>query len=460
MSEKREIDKAIAHLMDWAERPEWVDEKNGIYDRNIADAADFLDMEVEEILTMLDQHGLLHMLFGFSFEDLATYRFTSDGRNLIEDFLDRRGWREGVRGRRYLRQLGESVLSLYEVQSVVTGSHCDVVDLVRGGKPVRVYEKSGTSNLAPWDRIGARILPGSGKSLFSGVILPYSHDSGEMLLSILLNTQDKARAALTKSKMPTQLADKLNAVIKADFLEHSSTAFSQIWLSNVVTQINAPLPELVNRDGESYVFAETRFKFDKKGRQKIISLLDDAEDWERYDEKDPNWAWLPEGKTGSQTIHGSVEIRANYLWLMTNSNSRSEKGSAVLAELLGDLVGPPLTRLQSPEQMLEERRDRGSSPPSPAGPDIGPQELAQIMSDYLDQHYREALDDAIPALDGKTPRKCVKTRKGREKVTEWLKYLENHESHRASRDGAVAYDFGWMWDELGLEKPDCVVNDV
>jgi hypothetical protein len=33
------------------------------------------------------------MLYGFSFEDLATYRFTSDGRNLIEDFLKRRGWR-------------------------------------------------------------------------------------------------------------------------------------------------------------------------------------------------------------------------------------------------------------------------------------------------------------------------------------------------------------------------------
>ena len=49
MSERREIDKAIAHLMDWAERPEWVDEMNSIYDRNIVDAADFLDMEVDEI---------------------------------------------------------------------------------------------------------------------------------------------------------------------------------------------------------------------------------------------------------------------------------------------------------------------------------------------------------------------------------------------------------------------------
>ena len=453
MSARREIDKAIAHLMDWAERPEWVDEKIRIYDRNIVDAADYLDMDVNEIFEILDEHRLLHMLYGFSFEDLATYRFTSDGRNLIEDFLKRRGWREGVRGRRYLRQLSESVLSLYEVQSVVPGSYCDVVDLVRGGEPVRVYEKSGTSNLARWDRIGTRVLPGSGKPLFSGVILPYSHDSGEMLLSILLNTRDSARAALKELEVAAELTDEMDAAIEADFLEHSNTAFSQVWLSDVVGRLKAPPPELVNRDGESYVFAETKFKFDRKHRQKIIALLDETEDWERHDERDPNWAWLPEGKTGPQTIFGFLEARDDNLTLATNSTSRYETGSAVLVELLGDLIGLPLTSLQTPEQVIEERRGHDSSPSSLAGPDIDPQELAQIVSGYFDQHYREALDDEIPALDGKTPRQCVKTRKGREKVIEWLKYLENQESHKANRDGSVAYDFSWMWDELGLDKP-------
>lgn len=453
MSARREIDKAIAHLMDWAARPEWADEKSSIFDRNIVDAADRLGMEVDEICEMLDEHGLLHMLAGFSFEDLATYRFTSDGRNLIEDFLKRRGWREGIRGRRYLRQLGESVLSLYEVQSVVPGSYCDVVDLVRGGKPVRVYENSGTSNMARWDRIGARILPGSGKPMFSGGILPYSHDAGEVLLSILLNSRAKAKVAAKELDAPSEFTDQQDAVIEADFLKHSNATFSQVWLKDVIGKLEAPLPELVNRDGESFVFAETRFKFAKKHRHKIIALLDEAEDWERHNPKDPNWAWLPEGKSDSQTIYGFLEARTSDLWLMTNSASRYEKGSEILAKLLGDLIGTPLTRLQSPEKMMEERRGRGSTSSPPAGPDIDPQEMAQIMSGYLDKHYREALDDAIPALDGKTPRQCIKTSKGKEKVTEWLKYLENQESHKANRDGSVAYDFSWMWDELGLEKP-------
>jgi hypothetical protein len=453
MSKRREIDKAIAHLMQWAERPEWADEMNTIFDRNTVDAADSLGMEVNEVLEVLYEHDLMHMIIGFCAEDLATYRFPPDGRNLIEDFLKRRGWREGVHGRRYLRRLGKSVLSLYEVQSVVPGSHCDVVDLVRGGKPVHVYEKSGTLNLARWDRIGARILQGDGRPMFSGVILPYSHDSSEVLLNILHNTRDNERAALTELGMPGELSNELDAAIEADFLQHSNMAFSQMWLADTIAKIEVPLPELINRDGDSLLFAETRFKFDKNQRQKIIALLDGTEDWERHDERDPNWAWLPEGKTGSQTIFGFLEARDDDLCLMTNSTSRYEKGSAVLAELLGDLVGPPLTSLQSPEQMIEEQHGHDSSPSPLADPEIDPQELAQIVSGYFDQHYRETLDDQIPALDGKTPRQCVKTRKGREKVIEWLKYLENQESHKANRDGSVAYDFSWMWDELGLEKP-------
>ena len=50
----------------------------------------------------------------------------------------------------------------------------------------------------------------------------------------------------------------------------------------------------------------------------------------------------------------------------------------------------------------------------------------------LDQHYRQCLDESIPALDNKTPRQCARSKKGREKVIEWLKHLENNELRRAA----------------------------
>ncbi len=95
------------------------------------------------------------MLFGIVFEDFVSRRFPPDNRNVVDDYLKRRGWRESVPGRRYLQQLRDSVLSLYEVVEASPGRHCNLRDLVRGDEPVRVYEHLGTQGLVKWDRIAA-----------------------------------------------------------------------------------------------------------------------------------------------------------------------------------------------------------------------------------------------------------------------------------------------------------------
>lgn len=82
--------------------------------------------------------------------------------------------------------------------------------------------------------------------------------------------------------------------------------------------------------------------------------------------------------------------------------------------------------------------------------EIDPEVASEIIQDYLDNHYRNILDESIPMLDDKSPRKCVRSKKGREKVIEWLKYLENSEQRRAVSEGQKPYDSTWMWGELGL----------
>ena len=53
-------------------------------------------------------------------------------------------------------------------------------------------------------------------------------------------------------------------------------------------------------------------------------------------------------------------------------------------------------------------------------------------------------------LDGKSPKQAARSKAGRRKVADWLKYLENAAAHRAQAQGHPAYDFGWMWEELKL----------
>jgi len=88
-------------------------------------------------------------------------------------------------------------------------------------------------------------------------------------------------------------------------------------------------------------------------------------------------------------------------------------------------------------------------PPEPSG--LSPEEERALVQQGLDDHYRRVLDEPIPALGGKSPRAAAKTAKGREKVAAWLKMLENHSARRPAGDPMGEYDFGWMWQELGVE---------
>jgi hypothetical protein len=455
--------------MNWADRPDWAQAKSAVVAAHLAPVCARLGRSQEELVQEQAEHGYGSMLFGMMFEDLASRGLPPDGRNLIDDYLQRRGWRESAAGRRYLQQLRGSALSLYEVIAVSPGRHCDLRDLVRGGEHVRVHEHLGTQNLVRWDRIAARVLKSEGRHIFSGGILPFTQEASQELLQAMNSARKKrvhtrgrpAGHEAAAQALPPQVLDRA-------LLQEACPAFTQIWLRHTLEKLHAPLPNLVNRDGEALVFTESRFPFDKKDRNAIIERLEAAAEWERDPAGEPVWTWLaknkPPGKppaqglslqsfyNGERPVSGTLELKSGALTLTTNSLERTERGKASLMALLRELIGQPLTKMQTPEQLMAERETL-PRPADAKGGAIDPAVAAGMVRDVLDQHYRRCLDEPIPALDGKTPRQCIRSKKGREQVIEWLKYLENHELHRAAEAGSEPYDFGWMWEELKLARP-------
>ena len=85
-------------------------------------------------------------------------RDLDDGRNVVDDYLKRRGHIESSSAKRYMKALRGSVISLYEVSDVVPGKSFLARDLIRGGEPVRVIEKSGSETLNTWDHLAARLV--------------------------------------------------------------------------------------------------------------------------------------------------------------------------------------------------------------------------------------------------------------------------------------------------------------
>ena len=118
----------------------------------------------------------------------------------------------------------------------------------------------------------------------------------------------------------------------------------------------------------------------------------------------------------------------------------------LLSEVLDGSVAQPLVEIQTLEQSMA---NRNSAPPPKLN--LSEQERHSIIHDGLDRHYRDLLDQPIPALGNKSPRAAARTAKGRAKVADWLKTVENHTAQMAGRNDEMAtYDFTWLWTELGV----------
>ena len=95
-----------------------------------------------------------------------------------------------------------------------------------------------------------------------------------------------------------------------------------------------------------------------------------------------------------------------------------------------------------------------ASPAANAGPKpssgLAPAEERAMIREMLERHYHAVLDEPVPMLGDVSPRKAAKTEKGREKLILWLKHIENANARQDPHSPMAAYDFGWMWEELGI----------
>ena len=145
---------------------------------------------MEDITDVLGDHAAT-VLRGAAFEDLLATGL-SDGRNIADDYLRRRGWKESASTRDYIAGLRRSVISLYKVGGLVPGRSMQLRDLVRGGEPVRVSEKRGSEGLRQWDRIATRVVPLRDGAVISGTLMLFEHEASEALLASLRKIRTKA----------------------------------------------------------------------------------------------------------------------------------------------------------------------------------------------------------------------------------------------------------------------------
>ncbi len=364
------------------------------------------------------------------FQDWFTTDFRlADGQTLLEEFLEREGPRLRSGERRYLSRARLTHLRPYENVDVRPDEGLDLLDLW-AKRRISVRERLATRQLVRWDVLGARVMLGEdGVPVLDGMPYLYPARAKDSILKDLRRVHRGFRARVPGDDV--------------DFFKRFGSIFFLWWVQHVVL---ASRLHVRTAEGDDMVFAHV--VFDIRDRDALERALDGHPDLARQD--DGSYAWHePETADGFRRGLGAFVPSRGRVVLETTSRERAERGRAFLEALAGGVVRHRATSLESVAEAMRRRRPER---PASREDEIPPEVAAEVVGAYYERHYRGWVDTALPALGGKTPREAAASKAGRPRVVALLKDMESH-SAREQLAGRPAYDFGWMWGELGLERP-------
>ncbi|MDO8943451.1 MAG: hypothetical protein Q7U75_09725, partial [Desulfobacterales bacterium] len=209
---------------------------------------------------MLGDHAM-SAIFGAVFEDLLALDLP-DGRNLADEYLRRRGWKESAGTRDYIAALRSTPISLFEVSDIVPGEGMALRDLVHGGDPVRVVERSGSRGVRQWDRFATRLVHVRDRAMVSGVLLPFDRDTADALLVALRVARGKTVGKGLKARGSD--AKKLDTAMGAEGADLAQVAaaplFTQHWLAATLESVKPrERPLVINGACEPLEFVTLHF---------------------------------------------------------------------------------------------------------------------------------------------------------------------------------------------------------
>ena len=144
-------------------------------------------------------------------------RETEDG-NVVDLYLKKRGWKEKVIPKTYMRGVRRSFISLYEVSAIEPGKSFLARDLILENGPVRVDEKDATRTMAQHGQFAMRIVEMRGHQIIAGSVLPFEPDMPRQIIAeihqqadMLVDKANRSAVAYEQDEMPGP--ERLRAVL-------------------------------------------------------------------------------------------------------------------------------------------------------------------------------------------------------------------------------------------------------
>ncbi len=356
----------------------------------------------------------------------CAYHAVVGGRRVADRFLDARRHHLSDADRMWLTSQQDSWLSIWEVAACEPGVGIQLKDLL-SGELRQVREVSGSKTLVKRDAVLARVVDHGGMSVLCGMFprpLPPS-----AVAEVVHRVRSRLRL---KRAVPIE---RLRSVAIGRYMV-------RLWdeaVDGLVERVRIP-PKFTNTDGDDLLLVTDHFEFDAMARpqvEKRLMKVDGAHVIEQ-DDAVTRIDFRHQRTEDECAIVGHAELSDAALTLETNSLKRADR----LRQLVQSSCGALLRHCQ------RERSDPRAPCQSLTNPTPEPPGAAGVVRSFKERHYRNWIDEALPALNGQTPRQAIRSAAGRERVDVLLKDMENMES-RLPEDHR--HDFTQIRCELGLE---------
>ena len=332
-------------------------------------------------------------------------------------------------GRLWLQEISSRSMGIFEVRGVTPGEGIEVADLLRPvDPPVSVREATASRSLVRWDTFGGRLARQGEEWILTGAVYPFSRDTAAALRDDIIS------AAGT-------IADE------SAFRRIASSLIPARWLLELIAE--RPVPRLVDAStGEPILLVTDHYRVENWQALEISLAAqpdvegDRTEGWTRFIE-------AGEIRRSRAALNvkepESLEVFCRTLKLADEARKWLEKiAEGAVRFRIREVVDP-----RSPKALEGADKDH-------LQPELPPEVRERLEHEYMSTYYGNWMDEPVPALGGRTPRRAAETAGGRAAVADLLKEYEQHEARKSQQDGTKPFDFGFLWERLGLERNDLV----
>lgn len=329
-------------------------------------------------------------------------------------------------GREWLNAMGERPLSLYEVVRVKPGDGMELADLLKPGTgSVWVTERSASQSLVRLDIFGTRLIRRESGLVMSGAAYPFARDEALRCRDLILR----------EMKGVDWDSDLAREVV--------SCHITDCWLEGLIAK--RPLPTLVDTStGETIMLTTDHYLV--RDWQKLEQLLAEQPDVEGS--RGEGWVRFIPLAGEMRRSRAALNPKANdTMEVFCRTLKLADESRQWLENFAGNVLSYRIRELVDPrsEKALE-------STSAPSQPEIPAEIASQLIHDYMSNFYANWTEDIIPVLGNKTPRQALRSKKGRQAVIDLLKSYEHGEERRVKDQGGEPFDFGFLWERLGLKR--------